>query len=129
MLYSKKESTHSKVDAPEWLKCSHREPASLVDQTREAFLFMLTFSLSEKVQQRYNKRTEPDQSIDHTQHNHKRFKDCHTRHLPSYVFQLSLVNRLGRLPLRSGRCLTCATGTQQPVMGYFPCAISRTHID
>ncbi len=49
--YKKRKSTHSKVDAPGKKGIALNEHASLVGQTREAFLFVL-FSLVEKVQQR-----------------------------------------------------------------------------
>jgi len=73
---------------------------SLVDQTREVFLFSLT-SLIEKVQQHNRQHTERYQRTDHSQYNHNGFIDCHMRHLPSYGFRQA-GHWLGRLPPRRG---------------------------
>ena len=102
--HKKRKSTHSKSGCSRKRCFAPKSAASPVDQTREAFLFSL-ISLVEKVQQRNYQHAERYQQADHSQHNHKGFIDCHTRHLPSYGFR------------QAG---TLVSGGYHPVMGTFP---------
>ena len=99
-----KESTHSKVDAPDtgYFPLNERRPFRW--QTGWAFLFTLV-SLIEKGKQCDEQPSGRNQQSQYSEENHNDFICCHKHHLPSYVFRLTGVHWLGRLP---------------PCHGYFP---------
>ena len=106
MIYYKRKSTHSKVDAPEKVKVSSYEESLFCWPTGEAFLFFPTISLIKKVQKRYNQTTKGTEQSQYTDENRNDFESCHNN-APPFLYSSKLVNWLGRLPPCHGYSFTC----------------------